>query len=803
MESAINATTIEVTFEGADEAVEIELEAALVHGENEVTFEYNGKEFTVTVDFVDESVVAIEEATSAVEAYEAATISTFAYVAPTTELHEAAQEAVDALENEEAQTELQERIDAKVAAVEAQLVAVVKSVNDATNQVQLLSSLNGFFLEVDSARVADYMTLKNSVEPTTVEEIQVDVVYTTNVESAVNASRTQVQLLAALENGQALGVFTGVRADYIVTYADTLIADGSSFTRTQIQEVINTATETIVETAESAVSDAERTPYSDVALANAVAKVAEVPSDLVDEDGENILAGFEARLADVKKVNEVLAGAKVSQLRLLAALNNNGFGRVNVDKISDYSTAIVGFGETPENLTVEDIQAEIDATNFEVAEETIGLLNNSSSNTDFANALALLDFVVADGEDETVKADLKVSYDEKKALSSAAKLTGASTNAAITSALQALSSSSEDFDFATVTTAYLNKYADKIAEAAGVEGATLNTITAGNIQTIVVGVAVTEVATLTEASTDPQVLAALTALAKATEDFDIDTVNTLLLSDYASAIDTDGVVKDTASDIQNIINGENNAEIVLDNIAGFTADENAPELLVLLKNNVLNLSNIVDANSAAYFANVSTIKTAAEVDVDGPAATTEEVATAKANLQAEINAVNAVVSLDAATTASAARTALTSFALVTANSSEPGEGEEDTDAATNYINLTNAAKLEVAELVLAERTSDGFKTVGTVTTELGDQIDARKALMDGVNTASTISAMSSALDALEYASFEALSSAEKLEVSEAFLAAFPMTTGEDPEKIKYTTLAGIKAAVDAAIASTN
>ena len=60
--SAINANTILVTFEGIEEPVEIELEEALVHGENEVTFEYEGQTFTVTVNYKDPEVVEEEKA---------------------------------------------------------------------------------------------------------------------------------------------------------------------------------------------------------------------------------------------------------------------------------------------------------------------------------------------------------------------------------------------------------------------------------------------------------------------------------------------------------------------------------------------------------------------------------------------------------------------------------------------------------------------------------------------------------------------------------------------------------------------
>jgi putative cell wall-binding protein len=59
--SAIDATTLEVTFEGVEEPVTIELAEALVHGDNEVTFEYEGVEYTVTVNYVDPTVIEQEK----------------------------------------------------------------------------------------------------------------------------------------------------------------------------------------------------------------------------------------------------------------------------------------------------------------------------------------------------------------------------------------------------------------------------------------------------------------------------------------------------------------------------------------------------------------------------------------------------------------------------------------------------------------------------------------------------------------------------------------------------------------------
>jgi putative cell wall-binding protein len=49
--SAINANQISVKFEGVEEAVTIDLEVALVDGDNEVTFQYEGQTFTATVTY--------------------------------------------------------------------------------------------------------------------------------------------------------------------------------------------------------------------------------------------------------------------------------------------------------------------------------------------------------------------------------------------------------------------------------------------------------------------------------------------------------------------------------------------------------------------------------------------------------------------------------------------------------------------------------------------------------------------------------------------------------------------------------
>lgn len=62
----VDARTISVTFEGVEEPVRITV-VKMTHGKNKVTFTYENQYFTETVDYVDEEIIALEEANAAVE----------------------------------------------------------------------------------------------------------------------------------------------------------------------------------------------------------------------------------------------------------------------------------------------------------------------------------------------------------------------------------------------------------------------------------------------------------------------------------------------------------------------------------------------------------------------------------------------------------------------------------------------------------------------------------------------------------------------------------------------------------------
>ncbi len=102
----------------------------------------------------------------------------------------------------------------------------------------------------------------------------------------------------------------------------------------------------------------------------------------------------------------------------------------------------------------------------------------------------------------------------------------------------------------------------------------------------------------------------------------------------------------------------------------------------------------------------------------------------------------------------------------------------------DYVDLTSAQKLEFAGLFIAAVAEDESADFARVDVLLALELDVYTGLINGVNDATTISGMTTALTALGNEAFNALSAAQKAEVSEAVLAGKP-----------YVTLAEIEAAM--------
>ncbi|MDO0824398.1 hypothetical protein [Desulfosporosinus nitroreducens] len=181
--SAINSTTISVTFEGVAAPVEITLETALVHGDNDVSFVYDGVTYTETVNYQDPAVVAVENATAAVVVAEGSLLE-----ADLT----ASQVLVAALPASDTRTLLQ----ARISSVQLTINGIIAAVTGSTNEVQLYAALSQKpFTGVNINFITNYDTAITGVEAT-LAAIQADI-------DAVNLAATNADLAALVATATA------------------------------------------------------------------------------------------------------------------------------------------------------------------------------------------------------------------------------------------------------------------------------------------------------------------------------------------------------------------------------------------------------------------------------------------------------------------------------------------------------------------------------------------------------------------------------------------------------------------------
>lgn len=162
-----------------------------------------------------------------------------------------------------------------------------------------------------------------------------------------------------------------------------------------------------------------------------------------------------------------------------------------------------------------------------------------------------------------------------------------------------------------------------------------------------------------------------------------------------------------------------------------------------------------------------------------------------------------------ASTATQVRTALTTIAVAEGN--------------TSFINLSATAKLEVAELVIEDRPTDGFEAVEgdgvvapqtvveVINTEITAQISARSSLIANINAVNgtdqapvsfDFDTVNTALTALDHEAYNALTGLARINAAQNFFDNMPTRTLTDGTvvEVAYTTLTAIKADIDKAIA---
>lgn len=558
---------------------------------------------------------------------------------------------------------------------------------------------------------------------------------------------------------------------------------------------------------------------------NQVQLLAALQSDYFTGVNEDLIAQYEGKFGDaatvadiqaeIDKVNKeqadsVKEAAVVkavvdanTQPQLLAALNAN-FDRVNADWIQVYAnTAVAGktlltLEGTADYAAIdsESIQAIIDVANLSGATNELVRAEAELSTTSITRAENLINSYVKPDTTEplvTTKAELLKRVAEHKAVIA---VNEATTNNILKTRLNTLATTVNDaarFDIRTVNDVLLPEYRAAITSPTTVGETTTEKLSASGILDIVKAVnaaelekAVSAITTnfedYTSTDTDDQkeAIKELNRLAAVSADLDAKEIDASLIATYITDIKAGlatitGTNAEKAGVIQGIIDSANGSvvETAVSNVRD-EAGTNAADLLTALKDINLGLTDVKDANRDAYFT--------AAVNKDGDkyfASVSNKVET-----QRVVNAVNAYVEANSATTATDLRTALTTFAVALVELGGVNEASE-------FIDLTNTAKLEVAEIVLNAK-EDNFTTAYTLGQAVDAAMTAHKNFLTGVNGAGSISAMNTALNNENvFPEFYALSPVAKVEKAEAVYNKLQELKAQDPAT-DYKTIAQIK-----------
>ncbi|AEG13900.1 hypothetical protein Desku_0265 [Desulfofundulus kuznetsovii DSM 6115] len=486
----------------------------------------------------------VRAAEQAVVAYEEFVVANYNDIATAEDLRTAAQEAVERVRdiNEEIAGAFEVRIAAKAAAIDEALAGVVARVNAARNQVELLRALEGFFLAVNADNIGRYAELVRDARPATVDEIQFGVVYTANIEVAVSLARTQVQLLNALLEGEALGLLQNVDPDLIGTYFNEIaqrLDDGVELVNlADIQAVIDGAVGDLVAAAEAAVAAAEGNPAGDELINTAQAAIDALPAYAAERDE------LQARLDAVRVVNAVLTAT--NDIRLLAALQVDAFVRVNPDWVAEYR----GLNAT----TIAGLQDRIDEVNAEQVDVVIADLEGAPTRAGYVEALALVNNFVAPGEQQQQFLDRLAVVDAVLNVQEARNADD--LLAALQSDLLGL-----DFVYGQNSAFYWAVHQDEDApEMNSAEDIQVNIVDAGNARAI--AEVIDAINGVDESSTGAQLLALLERLAAITptndeDGFDLGIVVEDWLADYVTAF-VGGDDVDSVGGVTGIISNVNN-----------------------------------------------------------------------------------------------------------------------------------------------------------------------------------------------------------------------------------------------------
>lgn len=627
-------------------------------------------------------------------------------------------------------------------------------------------------LTVESVSAINKTTV--TVTFTALTEVQEDVVFEVKDN---NGNVVEVKPVAVLDVGETTTTIT-FKTPLTADPTGTWSVNGVNYdANTQVAvKAVNDATNQITLLAAlkspyfKNVTDANLVAYATAMLAPVYTTVAEVQKAI---DDANVST---TGTAAVKAVVDALIPATPNQVELLTALQDSNFVRVNPDWINDYAT------DGPMNAlttssTVPQVQTAIDNANATKITNAINAVTGLDK-TKLADARELVEAYELNNTDveKAAKAAKVKTLDIADAV---IKVNDAQTKASVKTALTNLAALDSSLTV-KINDTLLSDYIAAIKVARDVAATDVDTTS--KINTILGTVLTTKTATaikgLKDLAADAndatvneafQYLADVTATAVAK--FDIKTINDALLSEYR-----DAVIGQTMADVAAVnslitpVNSPTNA------ISDITSAADETDLLDALKAKTLNLKNVNDANKDAYFyapLNKNVVSYFTKV-------------TTPAEAQKTVNAVNAFVDANNATLATQLNSALNSFVAIIS------DDFFDVAEASNYINLSSAAKLEVAEIVLNAKQAD-YSDAMELAVAIDTAVTAYTGFLGDVNGATTISGMNTNLDKASFPAFQELNAAEKVEKAEAVLAKLTELKAQDPAT-NFKTIAQIKAA---------
>lgn len=689
-------------------------------------------------------------------------------------------------------------------AVDLDLQEKLDAVYDAANQVELLSALQALELtDINADNIAAYQTAltdlkKDVAKAEFTKDLAQKVVTDGNVavlteeEAAaivkpVNDYTNQVTLLSALQNN----AFVRVNADWIADYQLAVDAQLGSSDYTEDTDGIE-AIQADIDGVNDAKVGAVVTPLALGAAGASIDKedLTEAKS-LVEAymtpDGE----GEDAKAETLRQIDVQLAIVKVLEAETPAQLTS---------AINALSAVDLAFELDMDNFVDANRQAYIDAL---VAETTA---TNKNSITDIDGILQTENAKAAAGP-------IKAIDDAGTAITDVATATAAQKDALLKalkdySDVKYVVDANKDF--------YVGLMVDPTETVPGTPDDPTNKFSVLNPATddkAVVQALVDEanLAAVVNATDADKLYAALVAYGNDVKDLSVNNKSFY----WTTANGNFSGVSSTAT-IQ--------AAVDAANVAALQAQTNATGVLAKL-GIMTQVTDVKPEFSAQYLASVQvtdgtdlvegTVENLGDAGVD----TISEV-------QDAIDAINAVQvdvanlkALNDATTATAVRDALTNIAL------------EDTTNFADFINLSSADKLKVAELFLSE---DVFSANGLVDAtrtggvEFGEYTSAiyagdvhtdlvalvgdvnglvtainGKFVAGGVQQTPTIAGVQGELSKLKtanYTAYDALTSTQKLAAAEAFIAAYPVDADGKYVANAYKSYTAYLTAVDAAVA---